>query len=54
MKLLESSVDEELPSLLDNNVRLRALGEFASLGEGVRGSVERAIRATEGTRASPF
>jgi undecaprenyl diphosphate synthase len=48
MKLLESSVDEELPSLLDNNVRLRALGEIGSLGEGVRGSVERAIRATEG------
>jgi len=48
MKLLESSVDEELPSLLDNNVRLRALGELTSLDGGVRGSVERAIRATEG------
>ena len=34
MKLLESSVDEELPSLLDNNVRLRALGELGSLGDG--------------------
>jgi undecaprenyl diphosphate synthase len=47
MKLLESSVEEELPGLLDNNVRLRALGDLASLDDGVRRSVERAIRATE-------
>jgi undecaprenyl diphosphate synthase len=47
MRLLESSVDEELPSLVENNVRLRALGELGSLGEGVRRSVERAVRATE-------
>jgi len=48
MRLLESSVDEELPGLLDNNVRLRALGELGSLDDGVRRSVERAMRATEG------
>jgi undecaprenyl diphosphate synthase len=48
MKLLESSVEEELPGLLDNNVRLRALGELTSLDDGVRRSVERASRATEG------
>jgi undecaprenyl diphosphate synthase len=47
MKLLESSVEEELPGLLDNNIRLRALGDLASLDDGVRRSVERAIRATE-------
>ena len=34
MRLLESSVDEELPGLLDNNVRLRALGELAALDDG--------------------
>jgi undecaprenyl diphosphate synthase len=48
MRLLESSVDEELPSLVENNVRLRTLGELDIVGEGVRRSVERAVRATEG------
>jgi undecaprenyl diphosphate synthase len=48
MRLLESSVEEELPELLDNNVRLRTLGEVETLDQGVRRSVERAIRATEG------
>jgi undecaprenyl diphosphate synthase len=47
MRLLESSVDEELPGLVDNNVRLRTLGELATLDPGVRRSVERAVRATE-------
>jgi undecaprenyl diphosphate synthase len=47
MQLLESSVEEELPGLVENNVRLRTLGELESLGEGVRRSVERAVRATE-------
>ena len=47
MRLLESSVEEELPSLVENNVRLRTLGDVDSVGEGVRRSVERAIRATE-------
>jgi undecaprenyl diphosphate synthase len=48
MRLLESSVDEELPGLIENNVRLRALGELDSLAEGVRRSVERAVLATQG------
>jgi undecaprenyl diphosphate synthase len=48
MRLLESSVDEQLPGLIDNNVRLRTLGELTTLDEGVRRSVERAVRATEG------
>jgi undecaprenyl diphosphate synthase len=47
MRLLESSVEEQLPGLIDNNVRLRTLGELAMLDQGVRGSVERAVRATE-------
>ena len=47
MRLLESSVDEELPGLVENNVRLRTIGELASLDQGVRRSVERAARATE-------
>ena len=48
MRLLESSVEEQLPGLIDNNVRLRTLGELATLDQGVRRSVERAVRATEG------
>ena len=48
MRLLESSVDEELPGLVENNVRLRTIGDLASLDQGVRRSVERAARATEG------
>jgi undecaprenyl diphosphate synthase len=47
MRLLESSVDEELPGLVENNVRLRTIGDLASLDQGVRQSVERAARATE-------
>jgi undecaprenyl diphosphate synthase len=46
MRLLKSSVDRELPELLDANVRLRVLGELAPLDGGVRQSVERALRRT--------
>jgi undecaprenyl diphosphate synthase len=48
MRLLETSVDEELPGLVDNNIRLRILGEVATLDAGVQRSVDRAVRATEG------
>jgi undecaprenyl diphosphate synthase len=48
MRLLESSVEQELPELVENNVRLRTLGDLATLDQGVRRSVERAVRATEG------
>jgi undecaprenyl diphosphate synthase len=48
MRLLESSVDKELPELVENNVRLRTIGELDFLDQGVRRSVERAARATEG------
>ena len=47
MRLLEGSVVEELPELVRNNVRLRVLGETASLAPGVRASVEGARCATE-------
>lgn len=47
MRLLESSVVEELSELVRNNVRLRVLGETATLTPGVRASVERAQDATE-------
>ncbi|MBI3457144.1 MAG: di-trans,poly-cis-decaprenylcistransferase [Candidatus Rokubacteria bacterium] len=47
MRLLESSVDEELPELIRNNVRLRILGEMAPLSPGVRQSIQRAVAATE-------
>src|SRR5262249_42539322 len=47
MRLLESSVDEELPELARNNVRLCLLGERDSLGPGVRQSIQRAEAATE-------
>lgn len=46
MRLLESSVDEELPGLVENNVRLRLLGDATTLASGVRQSIERAMRAT--------
>jgi undecaprenyl diphosphate synthase len=46
MRLLESSVDEELPGLIENNVRLRVIGDTAPLSEGVRRSIDRAVRAT--------
>jgi undecaprenyl diphosphate synthase len=48
MRLLQSSVDDELPELCRNNVRLRVIGDAASLHAGVRQSIERAIAATAG------
>jgi undecaprenyl diphosphate synthase len=48
MRLLESSVERELPELTRNNVRLRVLGESDRLESGVRTAIERAARATAG------
>ena len=49
MKLLESSVDEELPELMDNNVRLRAIGrDRRRSARASGGSVERAVRGHRG------
>jgi undecaprenyl diphosphate synthase len=47
MRLLESSVDRELPELVENNIRLQVLGDLTALDAGVRRSIERALRATE-------
>ena len=46
MRLLESSVEQELPELIQNNVRLRVIGEMAGLDAGVRAAIDRGIGAT--------
>ncbi len=46
MGLLESSIDRELPELLDSNVRLRVIGRLGDLAPTVRRGVERALAAT--------
>jgi undecaprenyl diphosphate synthase len=48
MRLLESSVERELPELAQHNVRLRVLGESEGLASGVRAAIERAAQATAG------
>ena len=50
MRLLESSVEQELPELIDNDVRLRILGDMEALAPGVRQSIDRAMQATEANR----
>jgi undecaprenyl diphosphate synthase len=46
MRLLQSAVEEELPELARNNVRLRVLGETDTLSAGVQASIARAVTAT--------
>jgi undecaprenyl diphosphate synthase len=46
MRLLQSAVEEELPELARNNVRLRVLGETDALSAGVQASIARAVTAT--------
>ncbi len=48
MGLLERSVEQELPELIEHNVRLRVLGESARLGPGVQAAIERAVARTAG------
>jgi len=48
MRLLVSSVEQELPELLERNVRLRVLGERSALADEVQQGVLRAERATSG------
>jgi undecaprenyl diphosphate synthase len=48
MRLLQSSVEAELPELCQNNVRLRVIGDSATLTPGVRQAIDRAIDATAG------
>ena len=55
MRLLESSVDEELPGLVENNVRLRTIGELALPRRRACGGASSAPparpRATRGSRS---
>ena len=46
MELLESSIDRELPSLNENNVRLRVIGRADGLPASVRRGIRRAEEAT--------
>ncbi|MBI2460894.1 MAG: isoprenyl transferase [Candidatus Rokubacteria bacterium] len=46
MGLLESSIDRELPELIESNVRLRVIGRLEALAPSVRRGVERALEAT--------
>ena len=46
MRLLESSVEAELPSLMETGVRLRILGDRNALSPGVQATVARAMAAT--------
>ena len=46
MELLVQAVQEETSSLIENNVRLRSIGELSHLPPHVRDSFERSIRET--------
>lgn len=48
MGMLERLVEEEVPELMRNRVRLRAIGRLSDLPEGVRSRLEAAIQRTAG------
>lgn len=48
MTLLERSIDQELPELQANNVRLRVIGRPNGVPSSVRQGIERAVAATTG------
>jgi undecaprenyl diphosphate synthase len=48
MTLLERSIDQELPELMANNVRLRVLGRANGVPASVQRGIDRAIAATSG------
>ena len=48
MTLLERSIDQELPELMANNVRLRVIGRADGVPPSVRRGIERAVAATAG------
>ena len=48
MTLLERSIDQELPELQANNVRLRVIGRPNGVPSSVRRGIERAVAATAG------
>ncbi|HVR88605.1 MAG TPA: polyprenyl diphosphate synthase [Candidatus Limnocylindria bacterium] len=53
MKLLEETIRRETPTLVKDGVRLRVIGRLAELGDGVRGAIDEAARATgAGTRGT--
>ena len=47
MKLLKTYLDSELPTLLDNNIRLRAIGNLDRLPFAVRSALRRNIDRTQ-------
>ncbi len=48
MTLLERSIDQELPELMANNVRLRVIGRVNGVPSSVRQGIDRAVAATAG------
>jgi undecaprenyl diphosphate synthase len=46
MRLLETSIGDELPELERRNVRLRVLGKLDGVPQGVQRGIERVVRAT--------
>lgn len=48
MTLLERSIDQELPELMANSVRLRVIGRADGVPPSVRRGIERAVAATAG------
>lgn len=48
MTLLERSIDQELPELMANNVRLRVLGRANGVPASVQRGIDRAVAATAG------
>ncbi len=51
MELLERFLKERLPEMLEDNVRLNAIGRLDMLPESVRDELERAIERTKGNTA---
>jgi undecaprenyl diphosphate synthase len=51
MMLLEHFIAQELPGLMENKIRLQAIGRLADLPENCQGALEGAIRATAANTA---
>ncbi len=51
MSLLDKFLSGELPTLMDNDVRLEAIGSLQRLPANVRATLDRTITATAGNRA---
>lgn len=48
MRLLERSIDQELPDLMANNVRLRVIGRPTNIPSPVKRGIDRGVAATAG------